>query len=127
MPIPKGVGRFNRLFVNPLAGLVAGRVPPFALVLHRGRTSGRRYKTPVAAFPTEDGYVIALTYGAGTDWVRNVLKGSGCILLRAGRPVKLSRPEVVSGADAMKLVPVSVRWPLRALNVSEFLRLSRKP
>jgi len=48
------------------------------LVVHRGRRSGRVYDTPVLVFPADDGYVIALTYGPDTDWIRNVLAAGGC-------------------------------------------------
>jgi hypothetical protein len=68
VPIPNFVARFNQYVTNRLAGPVAGWLPPFALVLHRGRVSGRTHRTPVWAFRTRDGYVIALTYGAGSEW-----------------------------------------------------------
>ena len=53
--------------------LVAGRLSPFAVVSHRGRVTGHDYATPVWAFGTGDGVVLALLYGAASDWVRNVL------------------------------------------------------
>jgi deazaflavin-dependent oxidoreductase (nitroreductase family) len=54
------------------------------MVVHRGRRSGRRYRTPVLAFRVDDGYVVALFYGADRDWVRNVLAAGGCTLSGAG-------------------------------------------
>ena len=49
---------------------------PAALIKHTGRSSGRAYATPLRAYPTDEGFLIALGYGSDLDWVRNVL-GSG--------------------------------------------------
>jgi deazaflavin-dependent oxidoreductase (nitroreductase family) len=125
MPIPRAVARFNRCVTNPLARLVAGWLPPFAVVIHRGRVSGHEHRTPVMAFGYGDGVAIALTYGAGADWVRNVLAADGCAVRRMGRLERMVHPRIVTGADGMRRVPAVVRMPLRILRASEFLQLSR--
>jgi hypothetical protein len=62
---------------NPLVLRLAGRrYAPIAVVRHAGRRSGRRYATPVVAFPTHGGFVISLPYGSGVSWCRNVLAGA---------------------------------------------------
>jgi deazaflavin-dependent oxidoreductase (nitroreductase family) len=122
VPIPKAVARFNRHVTNPIARLVASWLPPFAVVVHRGRVSGRVYRTPVWAFRTSDWYVVALTYGADSDWVRNVLKTGAVTLRRAGRTVRLARPRIVAGTEGLKLVPAIIRVPLRLLRATEFLQ-----
>ena len=127
MPIPRVVARFNRHVTDPLARLLAGWLPPFAVVLHRGRRSGREYRTPVWAFRTDDGFVVALTYGAESEWVRNVVKAGGCTLLRTGKLIRMVNPRVVADPGAMKLVPLIVRGPLLLMSVTEFLRLSVDP
>ena len=127
MPLPKALARFNRHVTNRVGRLVAGWLPPFAIVWHRGRKSGHEYRTPIWAFRTEDGYVVALTYGARSDWVRNVVAASGCRIQRAGRLMTMLDPRVVNGIEGMRLVPVLVRWPLRLIRVSDFLRLSVDP
>src|SRR6266498_1317049 len=71
MPLPRSVTRFNRTILNRVLSPAAARLPAFGIVIHRGRKSGRSYRTPVNIFRQRDGYVIALTYGVG-DWVRNV-------------------------------------------------------
>ncbi len=78
MPLPAWLGRFNRRVTNHVAGPLAGRLPGFAIVIHTGRRTGRRYRTPVNLFRSDDDFVIALTYGALGDWVRNVLAAGGC-------------------------------------------------
>jgi deazaflavin-dependent oxidoreductase (nitroreductase family) len=127
MPIPRFVGRFNKYVTNPIARLVAGWLPPFAVVIHRGRVSGREYRTPVAAFRTKDGLVVALTYGADADWVKNVLKDGRCRVRRLGRVREATGPRIVTGAEGMKLVPALIRIPLTLLNVTEFLTLRTGP
>jgi deazaflavin-dependent oxidoreductase (nitroreductase family) len=127
VPIPKAVARFNRYVTNPVARLVAGWLPPFAVILHRGRTSGREYRTPVWAFRADQGFVIALTYGADSDWVRNVTRAGGCTLLRGGRSLEAVDPRLRAGPEAMTLVPRLVRWALRMLRVTELLHISATP
>ena len=84
MALPKAVRRFNRAVTNRVLGLVAPWLPPFAVVVHRGRNSGREYRTPIWAFHREGRFVVALTYGSDTDWVRNVLAAGGCSLILLG-------------------------------------------
>ena len=86
MPFPMTLARFNRRVTNRVARRVAGRISPLANLEHRGRTSGTTYRTPVVVFREgEDGFVIALTYGPGADWVRNVLASDGCTIESGGR------------------------------------------
>ena len=103
--------------------MFAGRLPPFAIVEHRGRRSGRAYRTPVWAFTAGEGFVIALTYGADRDWVRNVETAKGCLLGRGGRSISCGEPRVVGEAEGAPLVPAPIRPVLRLLGVTEFMRL----
>src|SRR3569833_1710262 len=66
----KRVARFNRVATNQVLKHVAGWAPGFAMVVHKGRKSGREFRTPVNVFRTKDGIVVALTYGPGADWVK---------------------------------------------------------
>ena len=67
------VARFNRLVTNRVTGPLAPWLPGFGIVVHTGRESGREYRTPVNVFRYQGAFVVALTYGSGADWVRNVL------------------------------------------------------
>ena len=126
MPMPDRLARFNRWVTNPLMRTFAGRVPPFAVVEHRGRRSGRAYRTPVWAFAAGDGFVIALTYGANRDWVRNVETAQNCVLERGGRSIPCGAPRVVGEREGAPLVPAPIRPVLRLLGVTKFLRLFPK-
>ena len=92
MPAPRSIARFNKHFTNRLSLRVAGYLPGFAIVSHVGRKSGRPYRTPVNAFRTDGGYIIALTYGAQSDWVKNVLVAGSCELQTRGGGFASSTP-----------------------------------
>src|SRR3569833_2968856 len=70
MVLSKRVARFNRVATNQVLKHVAGWAPGFAMVVHKGRKSGREFRTPVNVFRSKDGFVVALTYGPGADWVK---------------------------------------------------------
>ena len=123
MPLPARLARINRRVTNPLTRRFAGRVPPFAIVEHRGRTSGREYRTPVISFAAGQATIVALTYGAGTDWVKNVLVAGECVLVRRGRRVALRNPRLVGERDGLPRIPGVVRPVLRLLDVTDFLVL----
>jgi hypothetical protein len=91
-PTPRSLARFNRRFTNRLALKIAGYLPGFAIVSHVGRKSGCAHRTPVNAFRTDGGYVVALTYGSESDWVKNVLGVRSCELRTRGRQVHLFDP-----------------------------------
>ncbi|HEU4948269.1 MAG TPA: nitroreductase family deazaflavin-dependent oxidoreductase [Kribbella sp.] len=124
MPLSRGLARFNRRFANPVMRLVAGRLPPFAIVRHRGRRTGRDYVTPVLAFGTEDGAVIGVLYGTGSDWVSNVLVAGGAEVKRRREWQHYGQSRLVGGDEGLRLLPTVVRSPFRLLGVRAFVRLS---
>jgi len=68
-------------------------------------------------------FVIALTYGRGSQWVQNVLAANGCELEIRKRTMRLSHPRVFHD-DRRESVPGFVRLFLGILNVSDFLELA---
>lgn len=120
MPLPRSVARFNRLASNRILGPLARYLPGFGIIGHVGRTSGRRYTTPVNVFRTADGYVVALTYGPDADWVRNVLAAGGATLTTRGRNVRLKEPRLFHD-ETRRSVPAPVRSILGRVDVSDFL------
>lgn len=123
VPLPSWLARLNRAATNKVLGPVTRRVPPGAVVIHRGRRSGREYRTPVLAFHRGEEFVVALTYGRTVDWVANVLVAGGCDLERAGTRVSLVDPVLVSGDDAEALLPGWVRPVLRVMGVGDAIRM----
>jgi deazaflavin-dependent oxidoreductase (nitroreductase family) len=124
MPLPKTLARFNRFVTNPIARQVAGRLPGFAIVTHVGRRSRRVYRTPVNLFRVGDRWVIALTYGADSQWVRNVLAAGECQVETRGERVRLVEPEIRHDPQR-GLVPRPVRRILGVVDVDDFMVLRR--
>jgi deazaflavin-dependent oxidoreductase (nitroreductase family) len=117
------VARFNLRVTNRVTSPFADRLPGFAIVVHTGRRSGQERRTPVNAFRHGREWVIALTYGADAQWVRNVLAAGGCTLLSRGRTFAVTDPRIVHDAS---LVPAPIRPFLRFMRVTEFLVLGER-
>lgn len=123
MPTPRWVAHANKFSLNLLTRYIAPWAPGWALVVHRGRKSGRVFRTPLWAFRRQNRYVIALTYGAESDWVRNVLAASGCELLTRLHHYEVGSPRVYHDVRASEM-PLPVRFMLRyVIRAPEFLSL----
>ncbi len=96
--LPRRLARFNRVVTNPIQGVYAWVLPPWAVLIHRGRRSGRLYRTPVVAFRRGPTLAVAVLYGEQSDWVRNLLAGGGQVV-RGGRTYELVRPRLVPATD----------------------------
>jgi deazaflavin-dependent oxidoreductase (nitroreductase family) len=126
MTLPAWLARFNRTVSNPLLAPAAERLPYFGVLHHRGRSSGRPYRTPVNAFPIPGGFVVALTYGPATDWVRNVLVAGGCEMVHRGRRVRMIAPRLLDREEGRSRVPAPIRPLLDLLGVDTFLALEER-
>jgi deazaflavin-dependent oxidoreductase (nitroreductase family) len=125
MPIPRAIGRVNKVGLNRVTRQIAGRAPYFAIVEHAGRRSGRVYRTPVNAFRTPDGFVIALTYGREVDWLRNVLAAGTATLEYRGSRIPVDNPRVTNIAEAGSWIPALVRLALGVIGVDEAVIVRR--
>ena len=106
MKLSRRVARFNKAINNPVQGLYAWILPPWAVILHRGRRSGRPYRAPVLAFRRDRTLIVALLYGEESDWLRNIKNGGGRFV-RKGRTYELSAPRVVDTSAAVELSRLS--------------------
>jgi len=125
-PILCAVRKVNRAFWNPRAMKTAGTLGAYASVIrHVGRTSGQAYETPIGAEPTDDGFVIAIPYGAGADWVKNVLAAGAATIVDEGVVHEVDRPEVVPINLVESWFPAKDQRAHRLFGVDECLRVHR--
>ncbi len=120
MQLPQGLARFNRHVTNPIQRLWAGRVPPFGILEHVGRRSGRQYRTPLNVFPAqidgEPGVALLLTYGPDRDWLKNLHAAGGGRVQYRGTTFGVGQPHTVTKAEAARYVtglwrPIFARLP----------------
>ena len=111
MQFPQRYARWNRMVTNKFVRLWAGWVPAYAVLMHVGRKSGVEYRTPLNVFPTDDGLVVFLPYGAAkTEWLKNVNAAGGGRIQHYGRTFDATEPRVLGKAEAAPLV--RRRWRL---------------
>jgi deazaflavin-dependent oxidoreductase (nitroreductase family) len=117
------VAAFNLAVTNRITSRFADRLPGFGILTHVGRKSGRLYRTPVNVFRAPEGFIIALTYGRESEWVRNVIAAGGCKLETRGKNHELSSPTVVHDPTRQRF-PIPVRIVLRLIGANDSMRLS---
>jgi deazaflavin-dependent oxidoreductase (nitroreductase family) len=123
MPAPRWVAKANKMGLNRLTKFIAPWAPGWAVVIHRGRKSGRAFRTPLWAFRRQGGFVIALTYGPDADWVRNVMAAGGCEVESRRRHYQLGAPRLYRDETASDM-PAFIRFMLRrVIKAPEFLSL----
>ena len=130
--LPTAAPRFGGMLwraaglTSPLILPMAGKRwnPIFAVIEHRGRRSGRRYATPVAARRTSDGFVISLAFGAQVDWYRNLVAAGGGTILWRGVPQAITAPERIEAADAYRAFNPIQRALMRIGGIDKFIRVT---
>ena len=111
-------------YLDPLMRPLAGRAPGFGILTHRGRTTGRTYRTPLNVFERGDYYLFLLTYGSEAHWVKNVIAAGGATLHTRGRDISLTEPELIDDPER-RLAPAPVRAAGRLIGATRFLRMRR--
>ena len=125
-PVLNAIRRFNRNVGNPRQMATAGSPGAYASVIrHVGRTSGQEYETPIGAIATEEGFVVALPYGANADWLKNLLASGSANIVDEGSTYRVDQPEVVAMAEAIDDFPPKERRMLRMFGVDKSLRVRR--
>jgi hypothetical protein len=93
--LPRSLARFNRVVTNRIQRWWAPYLAPWVMLIHRGRVSGREYRNPVFATRSGSQLRLAVLYGTESDWVRNVLAAGRADLVRLGRPLSVTDPQLV--------------------------------
>jgi deazaflavin-dependent oxidoreductase (nitroreductase family) len=125
--MPRAIARLNRRVTNRLMSPLAGRVPPIVTVVHEGRESGRTYRTPVWAFRTGDGWVMALTYGPDTEWAKNVQASGRCTVEAPGGTIHVTEVQRLRGDEGRRLMPAPLRPAMRVMGVTDYLKVTSSP
>jgi deazaflavin-dependent oxidoreductase (nitroreductase family) len=110
-------------YINPITRPVASKLPTFGILTHRGRKSGRTYRTPINVFRRGDDYFFFLTYGSDVQWLKNVLAAGSCSIETRGRVVELVEPELITDPE-LRPAPPHVRFVERRIaGATQYLRM----
>jgi deazaflavin-dependent oxidoreductase (nitroreductase family) len=117
----------TKLF-NPLVMKLAGTrfLPLYGVMEHRGRRSGKIFRTPVVVRQTDDGFIVPMPWGESTDWYRNVRAAGECVIRWNGRDYPLVQPEVLDAAAAKASFGGFERAAITRLGIAQCLRLHRR-
>jgi deazaflavin-dependent oxidoreductase (nitroreductase family) len=118
--------RFRKVvkrYVNPITRPVAKNLPTFAILTHRGRKTGRSYRTPINVFRRGTEYFFFLTYGSDVEWVKNVAAAGSCSIETRGRVVELVDPELITDPELCPAPPHVRFLERRIAGVTQYLRM----
>jgi deazaflavin-dependent oxidoreductase (nitroreductase family) len=115
--------RYVNRYLNPVTRPLARRLPSFAILTHRGRTSGRTYRTPINVFRRGDTYIFLLTYGSDVQWVKNVLASGSCSIETRGRVIKLVEPELITDPELRPAPPLARFIERHVAGVTQYVRM----
>ena len=110
----------NRLMVG-----AAGKRwnPVFAIADHVGRSSGRRYATPITARRVAHGFVVSLAFGPQVDWFRNLVEAGGGTIRWQGRAYAVGAPMSVDLATGIAAFNAVQRFFLRVAGIDNYVRM----
>lgn len=77
-------------------------------------------------FRAPEGFLIALTYGQESEWVKNVLAAGGCELETRGVRYQVSAPTIVHDPNRRRFL-FPVRTILGIIGANDFMQLSTSP
>ena len=118
------IRQFNKRTLNPLMLRFAGGPhSPVALVKHKGRTSGKEYRTPVLLKQIRGGFVLALTYGDNVDWYRNVVAAGGGRIRWHGTDYRVGAPVAIDREAGIRAFPPPLRVILRLNHTEHFIKM----
>jgi len=116
MRFPPVVERLQVKYMNPVVGKVARYLPGFAIIKHRGRTSGKPYQTVVNAYRKGDVLAVMLGHGK-TNWVKNVLAAGEADVHLFRRDVHITNPRIVPAGTDDPTLPRIARRAARSMGV----------
>lgn len=113
---PDWLDRLQNAVITPTVKRFHRYIPTFAVIEHRGRKSGREYKTVVHAY--SKGPVLAVLLGHGkADWVKNILAAGEADVHLFRRDVHITNPRLVPIGGDTSYLPLIVRLGARRVGV----------
>ena len=113
--IPAAVtGLINSPVVNTVMRPLARFVPGLGIVIHRGRKTGREFRTPVTMIFNGGRVIVPLAHGESVNWVRNVMATGVAEVEQLGKRRTISNPRVVDSSSGEQL-PLVLRVASRGL------------
>ena len=104
MLMPVWLERVQIKYLNPLLRPFSKWMPGFAVIKHRGRTSGKEFETIVTAYRKGDLLAIGLMHGK-TNWVKNVLAAGEADIRVARKDLHLVNPRVLPAGTVDPALP----------------------
>jgi deazaflavin-dependent oxidoreductase (nitroreductase family) len=104
MLMPVWLERLQIKYFNPLVRPLSKRLPGFAVIKHRGRTSGKDFETIVTAYRKDDLVAIGLMHGK-TNWVKNVLAAGEADIHMGRKDLHLVNPRVLPAGTVDPALP----------------------
>ena len=102
-----------------------GWIGIWATIEHVGRTSGRRYRTPVAVLSSGSLLIVPVPFGGATQWVRNVLAAGDCTIRWKGHGSAVTDPRLAEWPEVKPLAPRIIRPIIRIAGIRTFLIVRR--
>lgn len=123
MPAPLALTPYVKRFANPVLMHLAGW-GWFVELEHVGRRTGTTYRTPLLAFRDGDAVTIALTYGPGVQWLKNIRAAGRSRMRHRGQVLELGEPVDLSTEDGLRRMPRPIRFVFaRTGAVTDFVEL----
>jgi deazaflavin-dependent oxidoreductase (nitroreductase family) len=116
MVFPPWLERLQIKYINPVIGQVARYLPTFAVIKHRGRTSGKTYETVVTAYRKGTVLAVLLAHGK-TNWIKNVLAAGEADVHLFRRDVHITNPRVLAAGTDGEGLPRMARMGARRVGV----------
>lgn len=118
MPAPLAITPYVKRFVNPVLRHLAGH-GWFVELEHVGRRTGTAHRTPLLAFREGDRVTLALTYGPGVQWLKNIRAAGRSRMHWRDRLLELGPPRELSAAEGIARMPQPVRLLFSRTGVCE--------
>ena len=104
MLMPVWLERVQIKYINPMLRPLSKRMPGFAVIKHRGRTSGKDFETIVTAYRKGSVLAIGLVHGK-TNWVKNVLAAGEADIHVGRKDLHLVNPRVLPAGTVDPTLP----------------------